>query len=43
MGAYRDLGPEALAALLKPGGLLADIKGMWRGLALPEGAVHWRL
>ena len=42
-GAYRDLGPEALAALLKPGGLLADIKGMWRGLALPEGAVHWRL
>ena len=26
-GAYRDLGPVALAALLKPGGLLADVKG----------------
>ena len=41
--AYRDLGPDALAALLKPGGLLADIKGMWRGKALPEGVSHWRL
>ena len=42
-GAYRDLGPDALAALLKPGGLLADIKGIWRGRPLPGGISHWRL
>ena len=41
--AYRDLGPDALAALLKPGGLLADIKGIWRGQPLPDGVRHWRL
>ncbi|MCH7486451.1 MAG: nucleotide sugar dehydrogenase [Proteobacteria bacterium] len=42
-GAYRDLGPDALAGLFKPGGLLADVKGMWRGKALPDGVSHWRL
>ena len=42
-GAYRDLGPDAIAALLKPGGLLADIKGIWRGQPLPGGITHWRL
>ena len=41
--AYRDLGPDALAGLLKPGGLLADIKGLWRGKPLPDGVSHWRL
>ena len=42
-GVYRDLGPDALAGLLKPGGLLADVKGLWRGKALPDGVGHWRL
>ena len=42
-GAYRDLGPVALAALLKPGGLLADVKGLWRDKAMPDGISLWRL
>ena len=42
-GAYRDLGADALAGLLKPGGLLADIKGIWRGRPLPGGITLWRL
>ncbi len=42
-GTYRDLGPDALATLLKPGGLLADIKGIWRGKTLPDGITYWRL
>ena len=39
--AYRALKAEDLAALVKPGGLVADIKGMWRGMALPEGIRRW--
>ena len=42
-GAYRDLGPVALAALLKPGGLLADVKGLWRDKAMPDGISLWWL
>jgi len=41
--AYRTLTGEALDKLLKPNGMLADIKGMWRGLSLPEGVRYWRL
>lgn len=41
--AYRTLSTEALAELLRPAGLLADIKGMWRGLPLPDGRRHWQL
>jgi UDP-N-acetyl-D-galactosamine dehydrogenase len=33
----------ALARLLAPGGLLADVKGMWRGVALPDGYARWSL
>jgi UDP-N-acetyl-D-galactosamine dehydrogenase len=40
---YRDLSADALAALLRPDGLLADIKGMWRGLVLPPGLRRWQL
>jgi len=39
--AYRALGPEALAKLARPGALLADLKGMWRGLEVPRLRV-WR-
>jgi hypothetical protein len=27
---------------LRPGGLVADVKGMWRGLALPPGLRRWQ-
>ena len=41
--AYRRLAPEALAGLLRGGGLLADVKGIWRGAALPDGYRRWLL
>ncbi|MBI3453591.1 MAG: nucleotide sugar dehydrogenase [Rhodospirillales bacterium] len=40
---YRKLAPERLARLLVPGGLLADIKGMWRTLAFPASLRRWQL
>jgi len=40
---YRALKAGDLAALLKPDGLLADVKGMWRGLELPAGVRRWDL
>ena len=41
--AYRALGPDRFARLVAPGGLVADLKGMWRDVALPEGLTYWRL
>ncbi len=41
--AYRRLDGEALARLLRPQGLLADVKGIWAGLELPEGLRRWQL
>ena len=41
--AYRNLDGAALAALLAPAGLLADIKDMWRDITLPDGCRRWRL
>jgi UDP-N-acetyl-D-glucosamine/UDP-N-acetyl-D-galactosamine dehydrogenase len=41
--AYASLSAEALAAMLVPDGLVADIKGMWRGLSLREGIRRWAL
>ena len=38
--AYADL---PLESLLRPGGLLADIKGIWHGQHLPEGLRRWSL
>jgi UDP-N-acetyl-D-glucosamine/UDP-N-acetyl-D-galactosamine dehydrogenase len=40
---YRALTGERIAALLKPGGLAADIKGLWRGVELPERVRRWQL
>ena len=40
---YRSLHGERLAALLMPGGTLADIKAMWRDRALPAGTDYWTL
>ncbi|MSO54346.1 MAG: nucleotide sugar dehydrogenase [Rhodospirillales bacterium] len=40
---YRDLTSADLARLVVPGGLVADIKGMWRQLALPSGLRRWQL
>ncbi len=41
--AYGSLTGEALTHLLKPNGLLADIKGMWRGMELPARIRYWQL
>jgi len=41
--AYRALDADRLARLLAPGGLVADIKGLWRDVTLPEGLRRWRL
>jgi UDP-N-acetyl-D-galactosamine dehydrogenase len=41
--AYKALGAAELAKLVRPGGLVCDIKGMWRGGALPEGLRRWEL
>lgn len=40
--AFLDMVDEELTALVKQGGLLADIKGMWRDRALPDVA-RWTL
>ncbi len=40
---YVAFTPETFAGLLKPGGLVADIKGMWRRAALPPGYARWGL
>ncbi len=40
---YRALDGAALAALLRPNGLVADVKGMWRELALPDHVRRWVL
>ena len=40
---YRQLPGERLAALVAPGGTLADIKAMWRGQPLPASIDYWTL
>ena len=40
---YRALGGAALAGLLAPGGLVADIKNMWREVDLPDRLRRWTL
>ncbi len=40
---YLAFTAETFAGLLKPGGLVADIKGMWRKTALPAGIARWGL
>jgi UDP-N-acetyl-D-galactosamine dehydrogenase len=41
--AYRAFTPETFAGLLRPGGIVADIKGIWRGIDLPPGLQRWQL
>jgi UDP-N-acetyl-D-glucosamine/UDP-N-acetyl-D-galactosamine dehydrogenase len=40
---YKGMGIEVAAKLVKEGGLIADVKGMWRGAATPDGARRWGL
>src|SRR3546814_311720 len=40
---YRDLDDPSLGRLLQAGGLVADIKGMWRHRAMPAGLHYWTL
>jgi UDP-N-acetyl-D-glucosamine/UDP-N-acetyl-D-galactosamine dehydrogenase len=40
---YSDLSASALTRLVRPGGLVADIKGMWRNLTLPGAYRRWVL
>lgn len=41
--AYVAFTPETFTTLVRPGGLVADIKGMWRDLDLPAGLRFWQL
>jgi UDP-N-acetyl-D-glucosamine/UDP-N-acetyl-D-galactosamine dehydrogenase len=41
--AFTRLDGDRLAGLLRPGGLLADLQGMWRDLRLPGGYRRWVL
>lgn len=41
--AYLELGPQAMAQLLAPGGLIADVKGLWRDMPIPESIRYWLL
>jgi UDP-N-acetyl-D-glucosamine/UDP-N-acetyl-D-galactosamine dehydrogenase len=41
--AYAKLDKARLLALLRPGGLLADLKGVWRDLRLPDEVRRWVL
>jgi UDP-N-acetyl-D-glucosamine/UDP-N-acetyl-D-galactosamine dehydrogenase len=41
--AYKALGAADLAKLVRKGGLVCDVKGMWRGRTLPDGLRRWEL
>lgn len=40
---YARLTGEDFAALLKPAGLVADVKAIWRSVTLPAGIRRWQL
>jgi UDP-N-acetyl-D-glucosamine/UDP-N-acetyl-D-galactosamine dehydrogenase len=40
---YRAFTPSTFEALLERGGLVADIKAMWRDVRLPDGIRRWEL
>ena len=40
---YAGFTQETFATLVRPGGLVADIKGMWRRTPMPEGIRFWQL
>ena len=41
--AYRAMAAEDVAGLVKDGGLVADLHGIWRDQALPDGVERWSL
>jgi UDP-N-acetyl-D-glucosamine/UDP-N-acetyl-D-galactosamine dehydrogenase len=41
--AYREFTGETFSGLLEPGGLIADIKGMWRDMPTPDDFIRWQL
>ena len=41
--AYAGLDADAIAGLLAAGGLVADIRGLWRDLSFPPGIRYWLL
>lgn len=41
--AYQGFTTEMFETLVRPGGLVADVKGMWRGMDIPDGMRLWRL
>jgi UDP-N-acetyl-D-galactosamine dehydrogenase len=40
---FRDFTAERFTTLLAPGGLVADVKGIWRHRELPSGIRRWQL
>ena len=40
---YRRFTAESFRGLVEPGGVIADIKGMWRAIEGPEGYRRWQL
>ena len=40
---YREIDANTLACLVQSGGLVADIKGLWRDMTIPEGLRYWLL
>ncbi|WP_374300606.1 nucleotide sugar dehydrogenase [Ferrovibrio sp.] len=40
---YRAIDDATLARLVVPGGLVADLKGIWRGRTLPKNVNYWIL
>lgn len=40
---FQDMSGTALTALMTRDGLLADVKGIWRGLELPQAIGRWSL
>ncbi len=40
---YLEIGMTEMVRMLKPGGLVADLKGIWRSVELPDTYSHWEL
>ncbi len=40
---YRGFTAATFSRIAAPGALIADVRGMWRGIALPEGMRRWQL
>ena len=40
---FRGFGEQRFATMVAPGGLVADIKGIWRDRDLPDGLRRWQL